>query len=265
MNRLLPFLFLLLIVSCKSNSASGISSGQNDTTKLIENIAGPGHSEGKSLEPGLNSFAGVPIDTIRIPEKAVPARCYIQDLSEYPAFTGFKNKKFERLINYQIASEIKGFLKQSLYQSQCDPGQIKDPTVVNGNASANFEILNYDSKYASILMRMWNTYGGGNAWTPYYKVINIDLVHNKQMFSKDLVKAKLDIPLINKRIRYYFDTMFADDAKVSPLTYPLLDSSTKLKKLEYGIRKDSLLLILHACPSAHYSDAIYTIPISIML
>lgn len=266
--RLSVFIAILIIVLSSCGPKPSTVSKKTESAKYIQEVSEESSFSKKgiisqdtnkiifdsiSVKPGLDG-----IDTVCLAEYSVPLKCFAQGQAIFPAFRKLSDKKFQSIVNRKIRKSVEDFINHSMKESFCDLGL---PNVVNGTASANFEIIANNEKYVSVLLCFVNTFGGGNAWTPYYRVFNIDLEHSQLLNNSSLFDSTLSIKIINNRMKKYFDREFRDDAKLSPLNYPFLKKGTDLKSLDYTRSSDSLLIILYACPSAHYSESIYAIPI----
>src|SRR5207253_2439990 len=114
-----------------------------------------------------------------------------------------------------------------------------------GWATTSFEILSNNDEILSIALYLTNGFGGGNMWIPSVRVININ-PKNRQLMTKDsLIGTDLNHKHLNVSIFQYFYSLFPNDAEET-IGKEFIKIENDFNKLEYGVRNDSLVVLLPA-------------------
>jgi predicted secreted protein len=100
--------------------------------------------------------------------------------------------------------------------------------------------------------------GGGNMYYIFSKTLNADLKNKMLIDNNSFAFSNEKIGKINRQLVDYFNNAFPEE--VEYLNYPEIEKS---KNEDYNIafKNDSLVLVIEAYPSAHYTYQTYIVPI----
>lgn len=203
------------------------------------------------------------IDTVRMPMQHFQDICFQIDSSEYLKITG-DDKAFAKLMSEIFEQNFNSFVAKAKAEHEgCPDIPMSDPLYnmlsIPASVKSNCEILSYNPRLISVIQNFVSIVGGGgNGFSVEAKVLNFDLVERKPLTNQDFGITEAKVPLIEQRIKAYFDNLF-DDGQTN-INYPVIDAE-KLDELQFGIRNDSLLPVIGAYPTSHASYGIYRIPI----
>ena len=250
MKQILFIISTILLFGCNSKQ-------NNTSTAIIE-----------------KNYESVKIDTISYKVNANDSdKCgyYILEFV-YPNITGLKNTKFQKELNDKLIENVKPYIESvksniktyNLIHSNYKPleGGIENyEEDIPGELYISFDVLSSDS-IISIIQYFTMTVGnGGNGSLQSFSVTNCNTVKGVFLNTSDFNTESNNIAFINDRIKVYFDQSFLEEKEINEINYPYIMSNSELKNLNYGIRNDSIMLIIEATPSANYSYGTYIIPV----
>jgi len=246
MNKITSIILTLLSVGCV-NYSNNNPSGSNSTDK-------------QELKNEIT------IDSVIVEEKELKDICFVIYKSTFPKITGLLDKEFENQLNDIFSKNFNSYIENAKkeYGGCLDTEDTDEYSVADIPAAAGsgFEVLTKSDSIISIVQYMNAEIGhGGNAWIPSSITLTADfknkIIYGKKEFNID--RNKTDY--LNAKIKTFFDKLFPHEKKYNNINYPLLKTSDDFDKLSFGIRNDSLILIIQAYPTYHYSYGTYTIPI----
>jgi len=222
-----------------------------------------------------NNMSTVLIDTVIVDETVLDTLCFTINESSYPKVTGLGDKKFEDLLNRQFNTNFNAFIDSAkrLYGG-CLPrdefGEYSSSDAAFGFANGSFEILTKTDDIISVVQRFEGE--RSKAWNPSSTTINCNLKNKTFYTNADFIKSfGNDINILNKKIKDYFKSwvaeFFGDDKEQSHfrddnIKYLLITDKEEIKNLKFGIRNDSIMLVLEAEPTGTKdSYTTYIIPI----
>jgi hypothetical protein len=244
MNRLVIFL-IVLTISC-ANSI-------NDTTEGIS----------KKNEELINKFI---IDTLVINKDESKDICFVIDESTIPKIKGLVDKSFENKLNQifknKFDSHIKGAKKE--YGGCGKTGDIEtDDFSLPNSAGSFFEVLKKSDSIISIVQFMFAYVGnGGNARVYSSTTLTANLKTKIIYSNKEFKVDWKNRDYLNTRIKIFFDELFASEENT--IRYPFIKTNDDFNGLNFGIRNDSLILIIEANPSYSAAYGTYIIPIDLI-
>ena len=222
-----------------------------------------------------NNGSTVPIDTVIVDETVLDTLCFTINESSYPKVTGLNDKKFEDLLNRQFVINFNSFMDSAKHiYGGCLPkdelGEYSSSDAAFGFANGGFEILTQTDDIISVVQRFEGE--RSKAWNPYSTTINCNLKNKTFYTNADIVKSLgNDMNFFNKKIKGYFKQwvtdFFGDDKEQSGfrddnINYLLITDKEEIKNLKFGIRNDSIMLVMEAQPTGTKdSYTTYIIPI----
>ncbi len=125
-------------------------------------------------------------------------------------------------------------------------------------ANSSFEILTDNDSVISIVQYFLTVPpGGNNARHATSIATNCDFKNRIVLDNSDMGMSFEKIDLINKRIKEYFDLQFPGRG----IMYPTIGDKAEFNNLYFGLRNDSVMLVIEAYPTDHFSYGTYIIPI----
>lgn len=258
--KTIHFIKILMILSISQVLQNCTNENENNDSKPItENT----YTEEKKQSPKLPSYI---IDSVEIKDTTLDNICFSIEQSFYPKIKELQDNEFEQKINNYFQSIYQNMLKKAQKGVSCkDTNDYGIPSIFPTFRS-KFEILSYNDKILSVIIEgIQGAGGGGNAFDLYSKVVNVDIQNKKILTKNDFMIDKSKIDELNQQIKIYFDKNFTEPNSNEKINYPFIDSKKyhsdiKWKDVEFGIRNDSIVLVLIAYPTAHYTYSIYSIP-----
>jgi hypothetical protein len=221
------------------------------------------------------SYESIRIDTLTYKvnaEDSVKCGYYINQFN-YPQISGLSNTKFQKELNDNFTESVKPYIesiesniKTYNYTTKKDNEPIEGGLEnysedIPGELYISFDVLSSDS-IISIIQHFGETVGNhGNGRMVDFNITNYNTLKGTFLNNSDLNTNSYTIAFLNERIKTYFDKRFPEEKVLDAINYPLIENSIKLKDLYYGVRNDSIMLVLVAMPSANYSYGTYIIPI----
>ena len=204
------------------------------------------------------------IDTIMIEEHDLKDVLFRIEESKLPKINGLSNKIYENQLNDIFSINFNLYVDSVKLERGRPHGEYDElsPSSIPASVNSSFEVLTLNDSLISIV-QFFVTFvgGGGNSWLPSSKVINCDLKNRSIFKNSDFGFTYNNIDLINNRIKEYYDKTFPEDKKSNTITYPLIKNKTEFVNLNFGLRNDSIMLVMEAYPLAHFSYGTYIIPI----
>lgn len=199
----------------------------------------------------------VNIDSICQGKKDFKENCFMQEEACYFKISGEGDWT---KMNKAIEDTVLSFINSSRLSSKCVTD--KGAPEYLGWAHTYYEILESHDGIVSVVLYLTNGFGGGNNWTPAAKVFNIDPVKIELISNEELL-SNVDREMLNKAIYKFFNTVYPGEVEKS-IGHNFLDEKIDVKRLEYGVRNDSLCLVTSAFPAEHPSYDIHIIPIKLL-
>ncbi|HUX95715.1 MAG TPA: DUF4163 domain-containing protein [Bacteroidales bacterium] len=211
-------------------------------------------------------LSSVSIDTVEVKDTALTNMCILIEESNYPIISGIGNDTFQKQLNDLFSNNFNSFIDSAKSQlGSTIPPELKDVYTVaswSTRVGSSFEILTNNDSLISIVQHFSIAEGGGaNSWSYSSIVTNLDIIKRIVLNNSDLKIGFEEIGLINNRVKSYFDQQFPEEKMQNLITYPAIESKREFDKLKFGIRNDSIMLIIEAMPNAHDSYDTYIIPI----
>ena len=244
----------------------------NKTTSIILALLTVGCANYSNNPPDSNLLEKqeikneIAIDSVIFEEKEMKEICFVIYKSFFPRITGLPDKDFENKLNNFLSNNFNSYIEDAkkAYGDCLDIEDTNEYSSVNLPAAAgiSFEVLTKSDSIISIVQYMYLEHGhGSNLWTPSSIALTADfknkIIYGKQEFNIERYKTDY----INTNIKVFFDKLFSEDKKNNTINYPLIEKSDDFNELSFGLRNDSLMLIIQAEPTAHYSYGTYIIPI----
>jgi hypothetical protein len=245
MNKITSIILTLLTVGCANYSNNQAESNSIDKQELKNEIT---------------------IDSVIVEEKELKDICFVIYKSTFPKIKGLLDKNFENQLNDIFSKNFNSYIDnaEKEYGGCLDTENTDEYSMENIPAAAGsrFEVLTKNDSIISVVQFMTAEVGhGGNAWIPSSISLTAD-VKNKIIYgNKEFKIDRNKTDHLNTKIKTYFDKLFPDQKKSNGIDYPLIKTSDDINKLSFGLRNDSLVLIIQAYPTGHYSYTTYIIPI----
>ncbi len=207
-------------------------------------------------------FSGCSSESVQIEKKKINQMefkdiCFNIYESNYPVLKGLEDEEFASQINEIFKSNYEDFISKEKKNGGCT-----DDLEISGlSASSHYDILTLNSEFLSVVQYFITEYGGSGS-TINSKVINVDLknriVLNNSDFNMNGKKS-----LIDKQWKSYFvkNNPEATEYIEDQVKVPYFDGKLDYNKFNYGLRNDSVMLVIEAEPDAHASYGTYIIPI----
>jgi hypothetical protein len=207
------------------------------------------------------SLQSTEIKTITVKNLEFKNTCFEIYQSIYPEVTGLEDKFFEKQLNDIFSDNFKFFIDSCKNKSWCDEAD-EEGLDFPSAAYAEFEILTNRDSIISILQIMTDEVGhGGNAaiQTAYVTTVDVKnrIIYGKQDFG---IKSN-NIKFLNLKIKEYFDKNIVRDELFDEINYPIFETSDDLRKVNFGVQNDSVIMIIDAFPTTHASYGIYLVPL----
>ncbi len=244
MNKITSIIVVLLIVGCDSFTNNSTESNSTGKQGLINHIR---------------------VDSVIVEEKELKDSCFVIERSTFPKITGIIDKDFENKLNDIFKNNFYSYIKNAKKEyGGCLEIEFPDEYLVNLPATAvsSFKVLTKNDSIISVVQYMISGVGhGGNAWEPSSTGLTADF-KNKIIYGKKEFKIDRDkIEYLNIKIRDFFDNLFPGSNEG---IYPFIQTNDDFNKLVFGLRNDSLMLIIQAYPAEHYTYSTYIVPIDQM-
>ena len=269
MNKLAYMVLTALTAAC-ANSASPIT----------ENVAASepeADTAAAVIAEVIDAAIGIPDDAdtaIRIDSAVVERKvqediCFQVERSTYPKISGLVDQRFEERLNQTLRRNFNAHVNLAKKEfsgcPEADEEDEDDYADIYPSASGDFAVLTRNDSMVSIVQYMLSTVGyGGNSWTPSSYTLTADvkknIVYGKKEFQMDRGKRSY----LNSKIKDFFAEQFSHEAEQGSLNYPLIKTNEDFDALNFAVRNDSLMLVIAAYPSGHFSHDIYIIPIEKM-
>jgi hypothetical protein len=273
MNKLAYVVLTALTAAC-ANSASPItenvatSEPEADTAAVV-------------IAEGLHAAIGIPdeedtairIDSVVVERKAQEDICFQVERSTYPKISGLVDQRFEERLNQILRRNFNAHVNLAKKEfggcpeadEEEDEDEEDDYANIYPSASGNFEVLTRNDSMVSIVQYMLSTVGyGGNSWTPSSYTLTADVKRNIVYGMKEFQMDRGKRSYLNSKIKAFFAEQFSHEAEQGSLNYPLIKTNRDFDALNFAVRNDSLMLVIAAYPSGHFSHDIYIIPIEKM-
>lgn len=245
MKSTIPIIMALLTIACTNDTndtATYNSQEQQDRTQEIS------------------------IDSVIVKEQAFKERFFLIRRSTFPKISGLTDHNFENKVNEIFSNNINSFIenkRQELGLPVAPPTDKENNMYdIPASVTCSFEVLTKSDSLISVVQYFTEQVGhGGNSWTSSSFALTFDF-KNKVIYQKKEFKIdKQKTNYLNSKIKTFFDNLFPEEKINSAINYPFIKTSNDFDKLNFGIRNDSLILIIQAYPTAHYSYSTYIIPI----
>lgn len=203
----------------------------------------------------------VHIDTIKTGEIYFDNICFqIQD-SRYPQIKGLGNQIFEKQINEIFQVNFNEFIDSAKkhYSGCYTTEELKDSPLLSipQSVGCDFEVLTNNDSIISIVQYFVEfPQGGGNGYSISSKVLTFN--HKTQnVKNSSLIGIKyVSLKTLNLKVHNYFHNLFHKE--YNKINYPNIET---YEACNFGIRNDSVLLVIDAFPTSHASYQTYLIPL----
>ena len=195
----------------------------------------------------------IKIDSVIIDRKDYTQSCFAMERSEYPKISGHTDPKIQDKINSLFQSNYQTFFEKALSSNGCFDGGNSIPA----SAEATYEVLTNNNNTISIIQTFMEFPAGGGNGCRYTIAVTTANIHTGKIYTKKDFNIP-SISTINHSVKKFSKNL--DLGSDIPIFY----SNEKFKNTNFGIRNDSLMLIIEAHPGAHYTWGTYTIPIDKM-
>jgi hypothetical protein len=215
-------------------------------------------------EQVIEEFPVISINAVKVKQFELTDIHLTIEESSYPKIVGLDDKSFQKQVNTIFKNNFNSYIDSAKSDAESEENILiedekDDPFLSAGTIRSSFEILTKNDHIISILQHfVIEGVGGGNNWSLSSVVTNCDLKNSTILKQSDMNMNAEKIDLINAQIREYFNIQFSDEGYID---YPTIESKEKFDKLHFGIRNDSIMLVIEAMPTAHYSYGTYIIPI----
>jgi hypothetical protein len=199
----------------------------------------------------------VTIDSVCLGKKEFSENCFLQEQACYFKISG-KGDWSE--VNNIVKQTALDFIDSSRVHTACT--KEKNAAAVMGWAHTYYEILESHEGLVSVVMYLTNGHGGGNNWKPYATVFNIDPKNIGWIPNEELL-TNVNREILNKAIFNYFKAISPAEAE-KHIGEEFLNDKVDINNLEYGIRNDSLILVVPAFPSEHPNHDIHLVPVKLV-
>jgi hypothetical protein len=205
------------------------------------------------------------IDTVKVKNTDLDEVTVLQD-SEYPHISGTNDSAFQKRLNTIFIENFFSFVDTSNVAKEKMRNKVtNDYESINNmpiNVYGSFEILTNTNYIVSIIQNFTAELSGfGCGVVESRHVTNCDINKCILLTNSDLKINEIGLETINNRIINFFNHSYPEDAKTSAISYPTIESKSTLDSLDFAIKNDSIILFLHATPTAGYSRGTYAIPI----
>ena len=215
------------------------------------------------------AFVGCTSNSVKIEEvKIKPIEfkdiCFKIEESSYPQIKGLKDEILQQEFNQILNDNYNNYIKSAKKNAgSCEDLENSLNMDDYPYAQSSFLVLSNDGNIISIVQKFTNCPGGGgNECMSESKVINFDIKQRKVLNNSDFIK-RTDMDKINKQWNEYFVKMYPESASYlnKYVSDPFTGSKVTYDKLNFGLRNDSVMLVIEAQPEAHYTYGTYVIPI----
>lgn len=219
-------------------------------------------------QSGTEKIENYRIDTIIIKQIELKHICFVIEESNVPEINGIGDVFFSKQINDNFVNNFNTFLEKAKHIFGTHPDSYKDDSYIGwsipATARGSFEILSANDSIISIVQYFIALPGGGaNGWEPTSATLNIDVKNRRILNNNDLNMNYRKENLLNIRIMKFLDKEYPDEALNNEIDYPYITDKKQIDNLSFGIRNDSIILVIEAYPTAHYSYTTYIIPIQL--
>jgi hypothetical protein len=205
------------------------------------------------------------IDTVRVESIHRNDICFVIEESKIPKVTGISDEIFEKQINDIFTQNFNDYMEYQIKSSDCSAFEdVAEDSPLNNHPTAfgTFKVLSKNDDFISVCQTFVRTPGGSaNQLSHGFKVINCDIKGRAILNNKDL-NVNFNRDFLNSKLKVYFYNLYPPLAEMGDdFELKLLYGDSYLHKLNYGVKNDSIYLIIEAEPYAHSSHGIYEIPI----
>lgn len=209
----------------------------------------------------LHDKKAIKIDSIKTGEITFDNICFqIQD-SKYPRVCGLDNEIFEKQINELFVENFNSFIDSAKrhYTGCFSIEELKENPLfsIPQSVSADFETLsNNDSLISIVQYFVENPQGGGNGFTIESKVVTFNYKTHFVKNSTLIGINYISLTTLKSKVHEYFFNLFHKE--YDKINYPKIEA---YEACNFGIRNDSVVLVIDAFPTSHASYQTYLIPI----
>lgn len=203
------------------------------------------------------SNESVHIETKKINNMEFKNICFNVYESNYPVLKGMEDEEFASQINEIFKSNYEEFISKEKKNANC----VDDYDISGLSASSHFNVLTLNSDFLSVVQYFITEYGGSGS-SINSKVTNVDLKNRVVLNNSDFnMKGKKDI--IDKQWSNYLKSLQPENSNLveDHVVIPYSQSKVNYNKLKFGVRNDSVVLVIEAEPESHASYGTYIIPI----
>jgi hypothetical protein len=199
----------------------------------------------------------VNIDSVCLGTKEFKENCFKQEQACYFKISG-KGDWTE--VNNIIKLAALDFIDSTRVHTECS--NEKNAPAIMGWAHTYYEILESHQGIVSVVLYQTNGHVGGDSYRPYATVFNIDPKNMGWIPNEELLK-NVNREVLNKAIYNYFKSMFPAEAE-KHIGEEFLSDKVDINDLNYGIRNDSLILVIPALPSDHPGHDVHLVPVKLV-
>ncbi len=176
------------------------------------------------------------------------------DESYFPQINGLEDLEFQTYINKILKLYFMNFIDS--LKIETNNASKEEIEMGLGYAYGRFEILYNKNNILSIRQEnILESKYGGNSAEVFNNVYNFNLKEKSLINNNDFV---VDCNSINKKIKNYLDKLFPENISEYP---EKINCNNYFSKLQFGIEKDSLIIIVYFRGESRANEGFYKIPL----
>lgn len=193
------------------------------------------------------------IETGIMKEKVFNDICFELHTSKYPVISGLEDPLFEKQINDLFRKKIESFIDSCKNKSECYAIEdVNDIATFPSGAYTEFELLMKNDSLFSVHQLMSFEVGhGGNATEETDFVITADVKNKILLGNDELDINSLKLWWVNDKIKQHLKKNIINEFD-EEIFYPTIDNYYNLKKQNFGIQNDSLVLVTFQYPYGRF-------------